>query len=117
MRRTKERARGIRVRAARWWVRLAMGSAFTLAAAAPAVALADMTTDTDAPPDSPGASECVTMCRQPDTTGTPQGDDRQTGEQDHGQASYQPGGRGMWVVTPEHPYSQSHYQLGSGHQD
>jgi hypothetical protein len=96
-----------------------MGSAFALAVAVPATALADMATDPETP-DMTGVHSCMSVCSQPttsETTGASREDVRQAADQDHAQARYQLGsGQPEWVA-PDHPYSQGHYQLGAGHQD
>ena len=104
-----------------WWTtwlnRLAMGSALTLTMAVPAVAFADTATDPQAAPDK---YECAKACgepQEPQAPGTSREDVRQATDQDHAQSSYQLGSGQPEQATPEHPYTQAHYQLGAGHQD
>ena len=75
--------------------------------------------ETPAPP--PEVSTCVQMCAE---QGAPQ--DRQpqaraneAASAGQAQSGYQLGASSSSTVAPpdEHPYTQAHYQLGSGHDD
>jgi hypothetical protein len=95
-----------------------MGSVFTLTLAAPAVALADMSTDPNAAPDKAGMDECIQKSGEPEAPGTTRKDERQAAEQDYAQSRYQLGSNQQpeWNV-PNRSFSQASYQLGAGHQD
>lgn len=119
---TRQAWPGRRMRVARWWARLLMGSAFTVTVAAPAVALADAVSDGDTAPaaQSSPAPACMTVCEQaavPATSTATREDLRQQIDQSHAQARYQLGSSQPEQLVPSHPYSQGHYQLGAGHQD
>ena len=105
---------------ARWWSRLAVGSAFTLALAVPAVALADTATEpeTAPPPDMGQMESCMNACNDAMApAGATREEQRQAAEQDDAQSSYQLGDKDEGWNVRGHPYTQAHYQLGAGHKD
>jgi len=106
-----------------WWSRFLLASAVAFGILTPAVAIAAPSSDDTAAADardttgSAAASErranesAAGMCQCQSCA-------RQSAVQSHAQSEYQPGtNRAMAPETPDHPYSQSHYQLGAGHQD
>ncbi|MFL5304433.1 MAG: hypothetical protein ACJ8F1_04440 [Polyangia bacterium] len=104
-----------------WWPRWLRHGAFAVVLCAPAAVYAasddaqagdrpGYVTHSEAnPATAPGARETTEEMRN-DSNG-------RLRDKDSAQSNYQPGSTDTAPNAPDHPYAQSHYELGAGHQD
>jgi hypothetical protein len=107
-----------------WWQRFLLASAVAFGIVTPAVALARPSTHDDSAPaadtrDTSSASAGMNATTADEGTASMcESFDRQAAVQSTSQSDYQPGtSASAPSQASEHPYTQSHYQLGAGHQD